>query len=251
MRSAITVTVTRTSVTESTRVARQLVLPMPLDAEATFRNFFAHSGAAEAVHGVRRALNGEVDGAFVWGQSGRGRSHLLQAACNARGTQARYLPLWELSGLPGGALLEGCEQALVLAIDDLDAITADPDWQRALFDAFNRCRAAAVPMLFAAGSPPDGFADMLPDLRSRLASLPVYHLRPVSDDELRELVRFRATRRGLVMNDDVLAWLLSRAPRSVDALMSLLAQIDEGAMSLGRPVTIPLLRELRLFPPDP
>lgn len=232
-------------------MSRQLVLPMPLDAEATFRNFFAHSGAAEAAHGVRVALAGEVDGAFLWGQRGRGRSHLLQAACNARGAQARYLPLSELAALPGGALLEGCERALVLAIDDLDAVAADAAWQLALFDAFNRCRAASVPMLFAAQSPPDSFVAMLPDLRSRLASLPVYHLRPLSDDELRELVRFRATRRGLVMNDDVLAWLLSRAPRGVQELMALLARIDEGAMSLGRPVTIPLLRELRLFPPDP
>jgi DnaA family protein len=78
----------------------------------------------------------------------------------------------------------------------------------------------------------------------------VFHLPKQTDQELAEMLRFRAAQRGLLMSDEVVNYVMTRVERSAKSLIMLLDRIDRAALAQARPVTIPLINELRLLSRD-
>ncbi|MGY8818503.1 MAG: DnaA ATPase domain-containing protein, partial [Pseudomonadales bacterium] len=116
----------------------QLPLGIRLRDDATFANFYPGANAA-ALGYVERVCSPAAGWSdeliYLWGGTGVGRSHLLQAAClrvEQRGELAVYLPLAEVAEY-GPALLDDLEQSELVCLDDLDAIAGDPVWEEALF----------------------------------------------------------------------------------------------------------------------
>ena len=70
---------------------------------------------------------------WLWGRRGTGKSHLLQAACAAAGTQGRTATCLDLEsgGAPG--LLEGCETLDLVCLDGLERVSQDAAWNAAIF----------------------------------------------------------------------------------------------------------------------
>ena len=221
-----------------------------MDDAATLENFQPRPSLLPVLAAVGELCSGDHQGIFLWGPSGVGKSHLLQAACTASGHEALYLPLADLVEYPPDALLDGCEAASIVAIDELDAVLNQPHWHEALFHLFNRRCDQGLPMLFAAVGAPSSYPQLLPDLRSRLSSFPIFHLPRLDDQELQDVLRFRASRRGLELSGEVVAYILGRAPRSTKALMTLLNTLDREALARRRGITVPLLNELRLLSQD-
>ena len=228
----------------------QLPLSIITDDEATLANFQSRTSVLEVVNGLSTLVDCRQGEYFLWGAEGVGKSHLLQAVSHALGTHALYLPLEDLTEVPPQALLEGADTVPVLALDNVQAVLRSPDWQEALFHLFNRRRDAGLALLFSADRVPSELVTLLPDLRSRLGSLTVFHLPKQTDQELAEMLRFRAARRGLLMSDEVVNYVMTRVERSAKSLIMLLDRIDTAALAQARPVTIPLINELRLLSQD-
>ena len=193
----------------------QLVLDIAPAAEPDFDNYVAGPNA-EALKRVRDLANKSLKEAvlYLWGEPGSGRTHLLRSAAKAN---------------PG----------LVTAddVDDLD----EPAQQR-LFAAINAAREGAPPVLAAGGQPPAQLA-LREDLRTRLAWGLVYQLKPLSDAEKALHLRAEAARRGLRLSDEVVGYLLTRLPRDLPSLNSVLDALDRYSLAAKRPVTLPLVRE--------
>ena len=114
----------------------------------------------------------------------------------------------------------------------------------ALFDFHNRARAAGAALLYAADLAPDALALVLPDLRSRLAQCTRIVLAPLDDAGRRRVLRERAQRRGLVLEDAALEWLLRRVGRDLAGLTALLDRLDRASLAAQRRVTVPFLRQV-------
>ena len=70
---------------------QQLSLEVRLRDDATFANFHAPSAQA-CVHALQAQMDvGGEQAIYLWGGSGCGKSHLLQACCHA--SPSLYLPL--------------------------------------------------------------------------------------------------------------------------------------------------------------
>ena len=116
-------------------------------------------------------------------------------------------------------------------------------------DALKRCpwdrraRASRCRLLIAASRPAPELALSLPDLVSRLTSGLTWALPTCSDDELREVLDFRARRRGLVLAEPVLRYLCERSKRNLPELLASLERLDQASLERQRPVTVPLVRE--------
>ncbi len=144
---------------------RQLPLAIGLPDSATFDNF--EPGPNRAL--VHALSAGSEPYLYLWGRAGSGKTHLLQAACRAAGDgRAAYLPAGELGGL-SPQVLEGMEGFPLLCLDDVDALAGRADWERALFDLFNRAREAGSRLLAAGSAAPGALGIALPDLVSRLS----------------------------------------------------------------------------------
>jgi DnaA family protein len=225
----------------------QLPLALRYPPDQRFEAFVrAPAGTLEQLHAL--ATGGDAaaarDALYLSGAAGVGKTHLLLATCaaaEAAGRRAAYFPM-----IAGAGRLRDALQALegndLIALDGLEAIAGNREDEIALFDAHNRARAAGVALLYAARDIPDAIGLTLPDLRSRLGQCTRISLTPLDDDGRREVLQQRAQRRGLVLEDAALEWLLKRVGRDLGGLTALLDQLDRASLAAQRRVTVPFLR---------
>jgi len=65
------------------------------------------------------------------------------------------------------------------------------------------------------------------------------------DDAARaELLRDRARRRGLVLEETAIDWMLARTDRSLASLLALLDRLDRESLAAQRRITVPFLRQV-------
>ena len=148
---------------------RQLILDLLPDSPPTLDNFVP-GGNEETLAALTGWLAGQCpETAFcLHGESGCGRSHLLQASGFA------YV---DAAANPALAKVTAEQQ---LAADNVDAL--DADGQIALFALFNQLKASGGQLLTAAPQPP-AHLPLREDLRTRLGSGLIYRLQPLSDAE--------------------------------------------------------------------
>lgn len=180
---------------------------------------------------------------WLWGRSGSGKTHLLQAACADTAERGGTAAYFDLATAPGPDVLEGCEAFELVCLDNLDRVASDPEWNAALFRLLALQQDGRGRLLVASGSPPSALALALPDLSSRLLAGSVHQLHELDDDGQRAALKLRASRRGLDLTDEALQYLVHRLPREPGFLFSFLDQLDEAALAAQRRLTIPFLRE--------
>lgn len=186
------------------------------------------------------------DWLYLVGTAGSGKTHLALALCAATeqaGRSAAYLPLLAAAGRLREAL-EALEGRDVIALDGLELIAGDRDDELALFDFHNRARASGVTVFYTARSAPDALALTLPDLRSRLSQCTRLNLAALDDRGRAAMLRDRAQRRGLVLEDAALDWLLAHSERELTGLVALLDQLDRESLAAKRRITVPFLRRV-------
>ncbi|KVE39876.1 DnaA regulatory inactivator Hda [Burkholderia sp. TSV86] len=227
--------------------SRQLTLDLGTPPPATLDNFFVGDNT-ELVTRLQKldlalAAGPVPDRSFyVWGESGSGRSHLLQALVHdASYGNARYLT--PQSGL--GAFSFD-PRVSIYAIDDCDAM--NDAQQIALFNLFNEVRAHPGCAFVAAGNAAPLALAVREDLRTRLGWGLVFHLAPLPDEGKTAVLKHAAKERGLVLADDVPAYLLTHFRRDMPSLMALLDGLDRFSLEQKRAVTLPLLRAMLAAP---
>ncbi|GAB1256716.1 DnaA regulatory inactivator Hda [Aurantivibrio plasticivorans] len=229
---------------------QQMSLGVSLHDTATFDNFFIppDSGNAQVVSALLKQLEtSDASVVYLWGASGAGLTHLLQASCHEAERQnisAQYLPLGELAGFDPAALLEGMAHFDLVCFDSIESVAGNPQWDEALFNCFNQLRDLNKKMLFASIYPPSQISVSLADLRSRLTWGETYQVVPLDDVEKVAALRSRAKGRGMVMSEEVGQFILNRAPRDMNDLFYLLDQLDEASLQEQRKLTIPFIKQV-------
>jgi DnaA family protein len=196
-------------------VMQQLPLGISAAAQPSLDNFVAGRNA-EALARVRELAQGTLPEriVYVWGDTGCGRTHLLRAAARSN--------------------------ASLVAADDVQLL--DEAGQRALFIAINDARDGGPAVLAAANCPPAQLA-LREDLRTRLAWGLVYQLVPLADEDKAKHLKAAAATRGLQLSDDIVAYLLTRLPRDMASLQSIMEVLDRYSLMRKRPLSLPLVRE--------
>ena len=225
----------------------QLSLPLRLRDDATFANFVVSPGNRLAVESLQRLVLQRGAGLlYLHGRAGSGKTHLLQAACQAaaaRAIDSAYLPLAQLRGEQPEAVFAGLEACGLVCLDDLEPVAGDPAWETALFHLCNRCMESSTVLLLAAAAPPAALGITLPDLCSRLEAALRLALAALDDEEKCAAIMLRARRRGMVMGEDVARYILQRASRDMGGLIAVLDRLDAASLEAGRRLTIPFVRD--------
>lgn len=225
---------------------RQIPLDLGPRPEPGFDNFVPGANAAALAH-LRQALAGELPWApvYLWGPAGSGKSHLLKSLARA-GADAGRAVLWVGGQAGAGQELPDqqpeCTDARTLVlVDDSEALP--PAGQQAAFVLFEQARAEGA-LFAAAGRWPPVDLPLRDDLRTRLGWGHIFAMQALGEDETREALRHEARRRGFDLGEDFLRHLMIHFPRDLGSLMPLLDRLDDYALSAGRPVTLPLLRQM-------
>lgn len=203
----------------------------------------APAGALAQLRALAEGVS--ADWLYLAGPAGVGKTHLALGVCaaaEAAGRRAAYLPLASTSGRLRDALaaFEGHD---LLALGGIEAIAGDRGDEVTLFDFHNHAHAAGMGLLYAARGTPDALSLALPDLRSRLAQCARIALQPLDDTGRAEVLRQRAQRRGLQLENAAIEWLLKRVDRDLVSLTACLDKLDRASLAAQRRVTVPFLRQ--------
>ena len=199
---------------------KQLLLDIQPPSPPTLENFIC-SHNAEALHSLKMALTGDQTARFIylWGTTGSGKSHLLQA-CNHMASK-HDLPL--------------------STVDDVHLL--DDKAQIELFNYFNALRASGG-FLICSGNAAPSQMGLRDDLATRLAWGLVYQLYPLSDEEKAQALKQHATARGMRLPDEVVDYCLRYLRRDLPTLMAILDALDLWSLTEKKPVTVPMLKKL-------
>lgn len=228
----------------SANAPQQLPLGVSLRDDARFENFqVGENGLVCEI--VKQAARGEGDQfVFLWGGSGFGCSHLLQAACHASdefNRQAVYLPLNDLDRFTP-SILEGLEYLDLVCLDNIEYIAGHADWEEAVFHFFNRIRQEDNKLVVGANAAPRHLNIQLPDLQSRLTWGMAFNLVELDDEDKIRAIQLRAKTRGFELPDEVAKYLVHHSGRSMSQLCDKLEYLDKASLMAKRKVTIPFIK---------
>jgi DnaA family protein len=174
---------------------------------------------------------------YLWGESGSGRSHMLQAAVahfRQQGLAAQYAT--------DSAALENCD---LIALDNVEKL--DETGQIALFNLFNQLRDCGRALIVSGPCAPSQL-NIRDDLKTRLGWGLVYQVLALSGAEKTEALQRHAAERGFQLPKEVVDYLLRHVRRDLPTLMGMLDALDEWSLTAKKPVTVPLLRQLLQLP---
>jgi DnaA family protein len=226
----------------TTELARQLALPVTLPDDTDFDNYLV---VTEAGGQARALLERPPAGTLVhlWGAPATGKTHLALAGCR-RGAGTLYLPLAAVRERAPEQVLGNLDDLALLALDELDAVAGDDDWERELFHLHNRLLERGGSLVVASRAAPRALPLRLPDLRSRLLAGYGFALARYDDDQCLAVLRFRAARLGLTLNAEAGRYLVNRAPRELGALIAHLRVLDRAALADQRLLTVPFIKRV-------
>lgn len=231
----------------------QLPLNISLREQLTFDNYTA--GSNQQVVNRLSTLTADDSRAaddwllYLWGPSGCGKTHLLQASCLQMDQADSSTLLVSLKSAADmkPAIFEDLGHVAAVYIDDVQYIAGMIEWETALFSLCEQRRIDHKLLVIAGDNNPKYLGLGLMDLTTRLAGwAAVFPLNVLDDNEKSELIKQRASSRGLDVADEVITYVLSRYPRNMQALFNLLEQVDYESLANQRRITIPFLRSLEL-----
>lgn len=106
--------------------------------------------------------------------------------------------------------------------------------EEALFHAWNAAQSSGQLLLILADSGPAEWSLGLPDLRSRLASVPVLRIGDPDDGYARDYIEAQFAQRGLAIGTDVADFIVRRMHRSHATLARIVDALDAAALAGGR-----------------
>jgi DnaA-homolog protein len=225
---------------------KQLPLQFEFRADQTFDDFFPGANL-EIINHLQKSSAGNGERfIFLWGRSGLGKSHLLQACCHqaqSRQLSSFYFALSPLE-LQDPALLAGLDKLDVVCFDNIEHIAGNPAWELAFFNFFNRHRDQGHTLIVSAPSPPNEMAIQLPDLKTRLNWGLTLKIQPLGDSDRITALIFKADKMGFEISPQTGHFLLTHYNRDLSSLWALLTKLDRASLAAKRKLTIPFLKQI-------
>ena len=219
---------------------QQLIFPWIKKSVATFDHFYVD----DLNFPVKDALLKEDD-LFLYGIAGTGKTFLLQSLCNHYTDCEKtslFIPLNEVKEY-GAGFLDSLEELDLICIDQIDSIAGDDIWEVAIFNLINNCLSSKCRLIFCSRLNPSSINFNLKDLFSRIKRIDHIELFPVSENKLRDALRFITDLRSLEIGDSEINYLMTHSTRSITSILEIIDELDLLSLKLKRRITIPLIKE--------
>jgi len=224
-------------------MAVQLPLQFDLQSENNFDSFFPASNQELLEHLQRFIHDKQELQLYVWGETGLGKTHLLQACCQQAqhiGRQAFYLNLSDANP----EILEGLDAIELVCLDNVDQIAGNADWEHALFNFYNRLREREHQLLLTASCPPRYLPFMLHDLKTRMSWGLTLKLKILSDAEMIAAFRLKAQSMGIEVPDRIARFLQHHYQRNLSGLWQLLDKIAQTTLMEKRKLSVAMIKRI-------
>ncbi|MEM6313266.1 MAG: chromosomal replication initiator protein DnaA [Planctomycetota bacterium] len=239
--------------------------PMPLSPDYTFENFieghsnrFAHAAATA----VGDAPGTNYNPLFIHGLPGLGKTHLLQAICQAvlakrPSARIRYISCEDfitqyIDAVEAGQMTgfrHRFRHADVLIIDDIHFLAGKEQTQEEFFHTFNTLWQNKKQIVLSADVAPGEIPDMEERLTSRFNWGIVARIeRPHLETRI-AIVKKKARMRDIQLDDAVVEYIATRFENNTRELEGAIMTVDGYARSVQEPATVDLARHALGEPP--
>lgn len=178
----------------------------------------------------------------IYGPKSSGKSHLANIWIHTiQSSLARQIQIPILSSrvINMKNLNKITQEHQYLVVEDLDSNINE----EAFFHLYNNYNAPNRFILFTSEVPPSKLSLRLPDLRSRLNTIPTVEILQPDDDMLIALIAKLFNDRQIIINQEILEYIIKYTERSFDFVSKLVTEIDEISWAYGRAVSIPIVKE--------
>jgi chromosomal replication initiator protein len=256
-------------VPETTAPEPRVELPVrePADAELNAKytfdlfvigssNRFAHAAALAVAEAPAQAYNP----LFIYGGTGLGKTHLLQAICHyvrqhSRRLTTRYVTSETFMNefidavRDRGARIEGFKRRYrnydVLLVDDIQFIEGKERIQEEFFHTFNSLYEGGAQIIISSDRPPREIATLEERLRSRFEWGLLTDIQAPDLETRIAILRKRVETEGIAIDDpEVLTFIASRVSANIRELEGALTRVVAFSSLTDRPLTVELAEDV-------
>ncbi len=231
--------------TQSKSDISQLPLNFPTRPSFGRDDFLVANCNSEAVNLIDQWPDWPYFALCLYGAAGCGKTHLAHLFADRASRQNRVpspIPFVYAAQLNLETVREHFLPTRCLIIEDLEGLQN----QEALFHIYNMYRDEGGTLLLTAREAPARLKFALPDLQSRLNTIPTIEILTPDDELLSALIVKLFADRQIMPAPEVVSYMLGNMQRSFDYARRLVAEIDSISLARKRAVTIPLVKEALL-----
>tara|TARA_B100000686_G_scaffold348403_1_gene439366 strand:+ start:1036 stop:1695 length:660 start_codon:yes stop_codon:yes gene_type:complete len=212
---------------------KQLILNLRTLPAMNRNDYFVNVTNSEAVEWIDMWPNWPYFGFIVYGSKSSGKSHLasvLKSISKGKMISAKNITknnIEEFSNI-NCLIIENFEQLV---------------FENAFFHLFNMCKENNNKIMLTSAVSPSKIEFKLPDLKSRILSLPSVELKFPDDELLKNIILKQFLDKGVKVEKEVIDFLLKRVDRSFDSIYNLVSKIDFASMEKSRKITIPFVKK--------
>ena len=204
-------------------MTEQLALDFPTRQAYGRSNFWVAPCNQEAIAWIDKYPNWPTHALVIYGEAGSGKTHLSAIFSDER-IEAKDLTE------------EFMPQTQKVVVENLEELRDD----KALFHLFNRMNEMNGGLLMTARKIPNF---LLPDLQSRIGMTPKAEIKMPDDDTLMSICAKIFADKQAIVEPAVLMYIVTRVPRSFDAVRKVVNTVDELSLAQGRRITIYLVKD--------
>jgi DnaA family protein len=226
-------------------VPEQLPLQFELQSNQSFSTFYPGNNQ-ETVSHLQKIYSSNEQQIFLWGDSGTGKTHCLQASCqeaNKHNKTSFYLSI-NPETIPDPSILEGLETFDLVCFDNIEHISKNTEWEQGFFNFFNLHRDNNKQLIISASCPPKYLDIQLPDLKTRMNWGLTLKLTSLTDEQQLNALIYKANTLGFDIPNNVGRFIMTHYARDLTSIWAILDKIEQATLVAKRKITIPFLKQI-------
>jgi len=226
----------------------QMPLKIGLRDDACFETFVTEKESlAVAFNSLQSALMQSNGSAFyLHGDSGVGKTHLLQASCRfvtEQGKASVYLPFEDHSLPLIPDVLTGLEQMPLVCLDDMTHIIGQAKWEQALANLITKSSVQGHTLILAGKNPINDWDIATTELAKALMMvLPIEVQALAEKDEVILALKRHSQRLGFELPNDVGNYLIKQFSTDLQELLAVLKLLEQATLVEKRRLTLPFVK---------
>lgn len=228
----------------------QLPLKMSLREDASFSTFVASQESLAWVLSQLQQIERVQDAGcyYFFGESGVGKTHILQGACrfySERQRQSVFFPLASKSLPLIPDILQGLEVTDLVCLDDVETVLGDPAWENALANLLAKSRVQGHRVLLAGQHSIMQWPVKSENLLREMLSIVPVALSALSEaDDLILALKRHAQQRGFEVSTEVGRFLIKRFSHDLQELLAVLKLLEQATLVEKRRLTLPFVKDV-------